>query len=303
MTIKLNDLLKIEDLSNVKIRLNIASGDYDPMRLYRESKEELLLSQFCNSSKIKRFKEGEIVIGLARIGNDKWLLFDISRITKDKNTLWTKDLTDVNQFTFYDHEPIKEYVNLFGRVVVNFHKDGSYSALYAGNQINDERNGEHLRIDEFDIFEILPETIDMVDGFPGYRSVSISYSDLKNKLAKSKEWQVALKCRKGVYVISDKETGKLYVGSAYGKDGIYGRWKVYVESGFDKNEMENGRYPNKRLQEIVSDQTKGMNYIQKNFQYSLLETFVDDVDDEYVIRRESYWKNVLLSRKFGYNEN
>jgi hypothetical protein len=27
------------------------------------------------------------------------------------------------------------------------------------------------------------------------------------------------------------------------------------------------------------------------------------MSDDYVLARESYWKDVLLSRKFGYNEN
>ena len=104
-----------------------------------------------------------------------------------------------------------------------------------------------------------------------------------------------------MYVISDHQTGKLYVGSAYGKNGIYGRWKTYIESGFDKNEQENGKYPNKGLREIVK--SEGMSYIQKNFRYAILETFTDDDTDEYIIQRESYWKKVLLSREFGYNEN
>ena len=46
-----------------------------------------------------------------------------------------------------------------------------------------------------------------------------------------------------------------------------------------------------------------MSYVQKNFHYAILETFTDDVADEYIVQRESYWKNVLLSREFGYNEN
>lgn len=29
---------------------------------------------------------------------------------------------------------------------------------------------------------------------------------------------------KGVYLISDTYTGKLYVGSAYNENGIWGRW-------------------------------------------------------------------------------
>lgn len=287
MSIKLNDLLKIQDLSNVKIRLNLSNDTYNAIDKYYNDKESLLIGNFYNTGGKKWFREGETVIGLARISGYRWLLFDISKITKDHNRL---GFPDAGLYDFYDHEPIKEYENLLGRVIVKFHKDNAYVILKAESSM-----------DKFEVAEILPENLDQIDSFPDYKNVSVSYSELKNKLDKSKEWQTALKCRKGVYVISDHQTGKLYVGSAYGKDGIYGRWKTYAESGFDKNEQENGKYPNKGLQEIVK--SEGISYVQKNFHYAILETFTDDVADEYIIQRESYWKNVLLSRKFGYNAN
>lgn len=33
-----------------------------------------------------------------------------------------------------------------------------------------------------------------------------------------------------VYLIVDTQTGKQYVGSAYGDGGLLGRWRVYVDS-------------------------------------------------------------------------
>ena len=46
-----------------------------------------------------------------------------------------------------------------------------------------------------------------------------------------------------------------------------------------------------------------ISYIQENFKYTILETFEDDVSVEDIIARESWWKEVLLTRKFGYNAN
>ena len=46
-----------------------------------------------------------------------------------------------------------------------------------------------------------------------------------------------------------------------------------------------------------------MSYIENNFQYSILETFTDDVLDKDIISRESFWKDVLMTRKYGYNSN
>ena len=70
----------------------------------------------------------------------------------------------------------------------------------------------------------------------------------------------------------------------------------------DIEDEESVGYPNKQFQEIIKS-NKGKKYIEENFQYSLLETFDKDTPKEYVIARESYWKNVLGTREFGYNAN
>ena len=67
---------------------------------------------------------------------------------------------------------------------------------------------------------------------------------------------------KGIYVISDLSTGRLYVGSAYQEgNGIWGRWKRYVET--------NGTCDNKLLKELVD---KDPDYARKNFQWGILQT-------------------------------
>lgn len=46
-----------------------------------------------------------------------------------------------------------------------------------------------------------------------------------------------------------------------------------------------------------------MKYVKLNFQYSILETFADDKIDNEIIDRETWWKEVVSSREFGYNAN
>ena len=66
--------------------------------------------------------------------------------------------------------------------------------------------------------------------------------------------------------------------------------------------MEENRYPNKRLCEIV--EKYGINYIKKYFQYSLLEIFPkNEVEKQKALQREQYWKKVLKSKEHGYNAN
>ena len=50
-------------------------------------------------------------------------------------------------------------------------------------------------------------------------------------------------------------------------------------------------------------QEKGAGYVRRNFQYSILENFNGRTDDSVILRRESYWKGVLDTRRHGYNAN
>ena len=48
---------------------------------------------------------------------------------------------------------------------------------------------------------------------------------------------------------------------------------------------------------------KGMEYALANFYFSVLEIIKFDSPDEDILQREAHWKNVMLTRKFGYNKN
>jgi hypothetical protein len=98
---------------------------------------------------------------------------------------------------------------------------------------------------------------------------------------------------KGVYLISDKSSGKKYVGSAYGDFGIWSRWAVYVGTGHGFND---------ELTKLISE--NDTDYARQNFRFSLLEYRSMRIDDNVIINRESFWKEVLLTRgQFGYNKN
>lgn len=282
--IKLNDLLHLtrKEINKTKIRFMVPSSgiDFDPNADAEDpSKQDKinLTDLVYNREKSISFTDGVIAIGFIRIREDYWLMTGIVKVIKDNGL--AKPAT-VEYLT-------KKY-NF--RLVIKFHKDFQNGIVLAKNII-----------DKLEVIEVWDPDKTLNDKtFPGYKNVSVSYRELKKKL-ESPEWRTALSCRNGVYLITDKSTGKLYVGSAYGGKGIFGRWETYIKSGYDKHEVENGKYPNKKLQELVNE--KGLSYIQDNFQYSILETFTDDVSDEYIISRESWWKEALRSREFGYNAN
>ena len=122
----------------------------------------------------------------------------------------------------------------------------------------------------------------------------LSYEQLNTILSCGKrDWIAALENQKAVYLITDKNNGKLYVGSATSDKGmLLQRWRNYVA---------NGHGGNVELIEIV--EKKGFEYIKQNFQYSILENYNAKVDDHVILERESWWKATLQSRAFGYNSN
>jgi hypothetical protein len=291
MEIKLNDILKIPvtDLDNVRIRLNLSNNNWNALEHYHNNPELLLIGHFHNSADrieidkngnkkpIKGkiwFKENQIVVGLAQIINDDWLLIDISKITKNHHKVWDGKTPSVLN-TFYEHEKLSEYEKYFGRLIVQFHKDGSYVVLTGKNSIK-----------KFIVKEILPSLLDK-DLFPGYDKVNISWETMQRVLQKD-TWKTALENQKGVYLITDTSNGEKYVGSAYGVNMILGRWKAYLKTGHGGNAG---------LKSLPFD------HIKKNFTYSILDIYKSSTSDQIIIDRESWWKEVLQSRTYGYNEN
>ena len=73
---------------------------------------------------------------------------------------------------------------------------------------------------------------------------------------------------------------------------LWKRWSDYVTTGHGGNV---------KLEELIRQ--NGKDYAEKYFQYSILENYNFKVDDSFIIERESWWKETLQSRKWGYNDN
>lgn len=147
--------------------------------------------------------------------------------------------------------------------------------------------------DELVVNQILPTTFDGYD-FPGYDNVKLTYRQLETVIHQNKkDWTAALENQKGVYLITDTNNGKMYVGSATSNHGMLLQWW--------SNYVANGHGGNKELVELVT--REGFDYVKMFFQYSILENFNAKVDDRIILKRESWWKETLKSRIFGYNSN
>ena len=76
--------------------------------------------------------------------------------------------------------------------------------------------------------------------FISYDDVQLSYKalvQLNNNTNANPTWLNALSSVNGVYLIQHQIDGQMYVGSAYGVDGIWGRWKTYAQTGHGGNKL------------------------------------------------------------------
>ena len=120
--------------------------------------------------------------------------------------------------------------------------------------------------------------------FPGFREFVRPVDEVPSL---PNGWQQVLRSVKGVYLLVDVESGRQYVGSAKGTDSLLGRWLEYSDGG-DGGDVG------------LKAAAKGG---PRNYQVSVLEVVGEYTPDETIEQLESYWKNKLLSRRFGLNRN
>jgi len=273
--ILINDLLQISpDIANqVKIKFNQTDGHDDPLDLYLRNPEVINTGWLFWRAKQRYFSVGQIAICFLKLSWDTWLLTTIKRVTKDLDIL-----DGIN----YEGEELEEYRKFFGRVIIKYHKQVQTQGMYYNTVCN-----------QLEVLQILPAIYDGEE-FPGYDNVRLSYQQLASILERRKQsWIAALENQKAVYLITDKSNGMLYVGSATSDTGmLLQRWSNYVS---------NGHGGNKELIAVVNKY--GFDHVKQNFQYSILENYNAKIDDHVVLKRESWWKETLQSRKFGYNSN
>jgi hypothetical protein len=114
-SIKLNDLLRLDNINNVKIRFNLMfAQNWNPIELFKNGDISTMLDgQYWNYNKNKSYKAGQITIGLVKIkpNEDFWLLFHIGQVTKDLNIL---------NGVGYEYQDLPEYKKYVGRLIVKF---------------------------------------------------------------------------------------------------------------------------------------------------------------------------------------
>ena len=290
--IKFTDLLKLSEDEHKHLKLVFNSDwNYEPdgrpesvRKVYGEKPRKLNLLEMYghgqadlvkksttshNPLRAKRFRNGEVVFTFIHYADKDWLLVDAFKV-----------LDDSKYFVEVDEESMAKYEPYFGRLVIT----------WSDRATRNVRMKNKEAIEKLTVRKILEKPYsEIAVEFPGYENIDLSWRDLKYVLG-LKNWQTALRNQKGVYLITDTKTGKRYVGSASGDEMLLGRWQAYAKTGHGGNE---------ELKKLPFD------YIKENFRYSILDIYKSKVDDEKILERESWWKNILLTRdkKYGYNDN
>lgn len=283
--IKLSDLIKTPDDTRTKIKFNMNASDVTKKAwdfLLEDDPEWIIMNAWKTKQTNNNLNHADYLIALAQYypyGPEYFVFGGLYKIEKK--------LPEVFNDVGYELTLLEDYQQYIKRLIIKIDKpigrnvyNRRYSTVEA--QLNPE------------VYEIAPNV--KLGKFLGYQHVCLSHKEMQQILLREEpSWKSALSYVKGVYVITDLSNGKLYIGSASGNtEGLWQRWAGYADTG----NLTGG---NKEFNHILLE--KGKAYIQKNFQYSILEIFDTKTKAEEILSRETYWKNVFDTKRNGMNFN
>ncbi|MFH1302996.1 MAG: GIY-YIG nuclease family protein [Planctomycetota bacterium] len=271
--LKLIDLIRLTgiELGNYKIHCAIDNkrNEWRPLQAYFADTFERGQSEQSQEN-----FQCDHVLSLINLSNSRrWLYVGIYQVCG------VSKATNRSGF-IYNLKRLPGLEHLDGRTIVDFEKTFRQSYLVGSTHENN-----------LIVNSILEERMSIAD-FPGFNAVRLSF-DLLQAIIRQENptWRSALANIAGIYVIVDTKTGLQYVGKASGGVGLWQRWSEYANSGHGGN---------MKLRQLLIE--NGSNYA-KYFQFSLVEVCDINANPDYIISRESHWKDVLMTRTFGLNAN
>jgi len=148
------------------------------------------------------------------------------------------------------------------------------------------------KLDNKPVLEIL-EPGRKLPPFVDFLEFSLTHAELKDLFENEgahRDWRIPLSAVAGVYLILAEGSGDLYVGSASGESGIWGRWRKYAISG------DGG---NIRLRELIRSDSD----YPEQFRFSVLQILPKTMALDEVLQRETLYKLKLGTRATGLNSN
>ncbi len=272
-SIPITQIIRIDEPNQYKFHAARWNGENQPLDVYVRDKHEWFNWNTWRNAKDEFSRKYIFSLIDFYPESDMWLFGGIYVVLKrnDIPNSYSYEINELSQYSFY-----------VGRLKIKLQKPSRGRAFYL----------EH-HLANMSVSEILKQPYSG-EVFPGYENINHDFQIL-SPIFKNENpgWKAALANIKGVYVITDKSNGMKYVGSAYGDSGIWSRWSCYIGTGHGWND---------ELTKLIKKE--GYEYARANFRISLLEYRPMKADDKVIIERESFWKEVFISRgKFGYNKN
>lgn len=269
--IKLSNIIKIPNVEEYKIHVAKWSGYTQPLDAYLRSFDEWVEWNAWRGDR-------------NRYGSSKYV-FSVMHFYPQPNTFLFGGIFEILKVhsDHYDIKLLDDFSEYIGRLKLTGIITPRGSAFEFKNYYNN-----------IIVTEILPKKYETLS-FPGFENIDLQYETLNQIIRnESLEWKIPLESIYGVYMLTDIKSGKRYIGSAYGGSGIWSRWATYCNDGHGGNV---------ELKKMIDE--NGMEYFKANFKFTLLEVIPKYALDSDVILRESYWKEVMMSRReeFGYNSN
>lgn len=283
--IKLTDFIVMQNPSKTKIKFNIYpdSPDYPALDLLLDDNQGFVeMNAWKTKQSNNNLNNADYLIALAQYypyGPQFYMFGGLYKVEKI--------LPEVFDQIGYKLTLMEEYSEYIKRLIIKIEKPigrDVYNRLYSN--IQDQLNPE--------VYELAPNV--KLGSFRGYQNVSLKHKDLQLIINNEEpSWKLALSNVKAVYAITDASNGKLYIGSASGSaNGLWQRWAAYAS-------MKDLTGGNKDFEKLVNEH--GSDYITQNFKYSILEIFDTKTKNEVIIERETYWKRVFETIKFGMNNS
>jgi hypothetical protein len=269
--LRLIDLLQLAEVKLGRYKVHFATGFSDPpLTAFFNGK----FQQWQEFQNRKNF-QCEKIVSLINYHGEKWLFAGVWNV----HGVICKRADDKKWFEYSTSE-VPGLNHLSGKTIVTFKRD------FRNAYVSGETYGPLLIVSQ-----LLEDKLSRGE-FPGYSSTLLMYDDLRHIITHGlTSWRSALKSVAGVYLIVDVKSGKQYVGSAYGIEGLWGRWQLYAALPHGKN-IE--------LDKLLQSEATGY---ERNFQFSILEICDVIATRDEVLKREQHWKRALRSRDFGHNAN
>jgi len=274
MNLYLPQFCPITDPEKYKLHLACRSEDVEPLDLFVHDPKRW---EKWNEWKYERNEfSRDFIFALIDFypEQDRWLFggaWQVHSRRKHKDNWWK-----------YDTSPLEAWKPFIGRLKLSLKRPARNKALYFEDHYP-----------KLVVAEILPSSY-AGEVFCGFDRIDIEFWRLEDIIRRQpSDWKTPLENAKGVYLVTDTRNERRYVGSAYGEGGIWSRWECYVGTGHGHTDD---------LKKLISK--CGLAYARKHFRFALLEHFSMKTDNDFIVGREAYWKEVLLTRgKHGYNKN